>query len=357
METNSETFPCFIKADSANALIRNLIHKVYEQGEDLISPSISPNSGTKTREVLNVQATLSNPRARLFTSHIKEDLFNPGLAVAKFFYLLSGSNRIEDIAFYTKGAKKYTDDGIIMPGAHGHRIFYPAVGINQFDTCAELLQEWENTKRAAITIYQPEDCGRKTKDIPCIMSIVFSARKGKLHTTVYMRANEVYKILPYDLFEFTMFAELMAVCTGFELGYYHHISTSMHIRGEEAIKEAPIVLNEKILSKNMDSMPSETKDLRLSLIQQENLIRKKVTFASVDNMYDLIQEIATQNHSYWADLLIVLSIQGFFCTHTLSEMDSFISGLELPASFLVSCELKKYSQKCLASSSETPNKI
>ncbi|MFE1745676.1 thymidylate synthase [Coleofasciculus sp. H7-2] len=357
METNSEIFPWFIESDSANGLIRNLIHSVCERGEDLISPSISPNSGTRTREVLNVQATLSNPRARLFTSHIKEDLFNPGLAVAKFFYLLSGSNRIEDIAFYTKGAQKYTDDGIIMPGAHGYRIFYPVVGINQFDACAELLREWENTKRAAITLYQPEDCGRKTKDIPCIMSIVFSARKGKLHTTVYMRANEVYQILPYDLFEFTMFAEFMAVCTDFELGYYHHISTSMHIRGEEAIKEAPTLLNEKITSKNMAPMPIETKKLRLSLIQQENQIRKKVAFTGADKMYSLIQEITAQNHSYWADLLVALSIQGFFCTHTLTEMKDFISSLELPTNFLVSCELKDFSQKRLARLSEALNKI
>ncbi|CBN58807.1 MULTISPECIES: thymidylate synthase [Kamptonema] len=332
-------------AGSANQLIRNLIFSVDKYGEDFTEPENSPSSGRINREFLNIQSILTNPRDRLFNSQIKPEIFNPSLAVAKFFYLLSGSNQIEDIAFYSNGARRYTDDGIIMPGAHGSRIFYPVVGIDQFEASAHLIREKKSSKRVTLAIYQPNDCGRKSQDIPCIVSIIFSPRNGKLHTTAYMRANDVYRILCYDLFELTMLAEFMAAYTDIELGYYYHIVTSMHLRGSDDISEAPKLVTEDVFSKSMPSMPKITAGCRLSLVQQEAGIRKKVGFFSISQIYNMIDKITQNNHPYWSDLLITLAIQGFFMTHSVEEVQELLNSLVLPSIFLVSNQHNEYMQK------------
>ncbi len=332
-------------AGSANQLIRNLIFSVDKYGENFIEPKNSPSSGRVNREFLNIQSVLTNPRDRLFTSQIKPEIFNPSLAVAKFFYLLSGSNKIEDIAFYSKGARRYTDDGIVMPGSHGSRIFYPVVGIDQFEASAHLIREQKSSKRVTLAIYQPNDCGRKSRDIPCIVSITFSPRNGKLHTTAYMRANDVYRILCYDLFEFTMLAEFMAAYADIELGYYYHIVTSMHLRGSDDIAEAPKLVSENVFCQSMPPMPKITGGCRLSLIQQESEVRKKVGVLNISQTYDMIDKISKNNHPYWSDLLTTLAIQGFFMSHSVAkEVQEFIHSLVLPSIFLVSNQHKKYMQ-------------
>jgi thymidylate synthase len=44
-----------------------------------------------------------------------------------------------------------------------------------------------------------------------------------------MRSNDVFLGLPYDVFNFTMLQELMAVELGIELGSYIHFAASLHL--------------------------------------------------------------------------------------------------------------------------------
>lgn len=44
-----------------------------------------------------------------------------------------------------------------------------------------------------------------------------------------MRSNNVWTLLPYNIFEFTLLAEFMAADLGVALGTYHHHAVSMHL--------------------------------------------------------------------------------------------------------------------------------
>jgi len=48
-----------------------------------------------------------------------------------------------------------------------------------------------------------------------------------------MRSNNAWFLLPYNIFEFTLFGEVIASETGLSLGTYHHFAVSMHLYEED----------------------------------------------------------------------------------------------------------------------------
>lgn len=88
-----------------------------------------------------------------------------------------------------------------------------------------------NTKRAAAALFPPYTGHETSVDVACCLGIVFVPRSGTLEASVIMRANDALRLLPYNLFEFSMLAELVARLTGLEAGTCRHFAVSMHLRG------------------------------------------------------------------------------------------------------------------------------
>src|SRR5258708_40086483 len=185
-----------IVADSADRLVRSVIKLIILTGNTWKTHPASHGRATPVREVRNLTAVLVEPRHRCSASKAFPDLFNPGLAAARFLYMLSGSNRLNDIEFYTDGVGAFTDDGITLAGsAYGQRIFNSRPGLDQVERCVDLINSRPNTKRAAMAVYLPEDCGRSSADVPCCLAVVLQPRGRKLSGTGVMRANDALKLL------------------------------------------------------------------------------------------------------------------------------------------------------------------
>jgi hypothetical protein len=256
---------------------------------------------------------------------------NPGLAVARFFFMLSGSDRLEDIAFYSGGARRFTDDGLTMPGSsYGHRIFCPEVGVNQFEAAASLMGIRPNTRRAAIAIYQPLDCGRPSNDIPCSMGMVLSPRGSRLHATALMRANNALRLLSYNIFEFTLLVEFMAAQTGQDLGSYHHFAVSMHIL-ESDLSTARRVIDETVRATPMSPMPKVGREFRARLVREELQLKQQVPFLTPAKLAGVVRELASEYQPYWADLLITVALYGFYVTHAYRDLQPIIQADERSA--------------------------
>ncbi|MCH9643634.1 MAG: thymidylate synthase [Gammaproteobacteria bacterium] len=332
-----------IRGDSANELVRKTLRQLGEQGETYTSNERSHNANKPILELLNCHLELDNPYHRLAYSDNLPGFFNPGLGVARFIYMISGSDKMNDIAFYTGGVKPYSDDNISVPGSsYGHRIFYPSIGLDQFENAATLIRERRNTKRAAIAVYQPQDCGRTTNDMPCCLNIVFSPRGERLHASVIMRANDAFSVLCYNIFEFTLFFEFFANYTNMTLGTYSHFSVSMHVRGKR-IEDIPLIDYERVHSLPMHKMPLVDKTTRKSLIDEEFNIKKAIMSQKESVIFNAAERIVNTYEPYWADMLITLLAQGTFVNFSKDFSYKMICELNLSGRYYLAHHYLRFS--------------
>lgn len=184
--------------DNVAAYLR-LISIVMRMGEP-VSPRGKPTieMPAPTDCTINARFPLIDPPGRKL-SH--------GFAFAEALWILEGRNDVEPLAKYAPSMREFSNDGVTLDGAYGPRIK------EQIEYVVRTLHENPDTRQAGLTIWTPNP--RKSKDIPCTVSLWFYIRGGKLKTVAFMRSSDLWLGLPYDLFSFSCVAH--SVC-----GRYNH---------------------------------------------------------------------------------------------------------------------------------------
>lgn len=114
--------------------------------------------------------------------------------VAEAHWILSGDDKLND--FIRKNLEKYSDDGLKMYGAYGVPF------LEQLNNALYRLEEDIYTRQAVMTIWHRNP--GISKDIPCTVAMQWICRMGVLHCNVFMRSQDAWLGLPYDLFNFSM---------------------------------------------------------------------------------------------------------------------------------------------------------
>ena len=185
------------------------------------APIVSTRIG-RTKELLNPVIVLENPRKRLFFSNRRS--FNLAYALVESTMLFSQNSDVRTFASYNKRMSSYSDDGEKINSAYGQYI-EPYLG-----KLVEKLSTDSNTRQACLRIYDSHyGVVDVTKDVPCTLNLHFLIRDGKLNLTVYMRSNDLFWGLQYDLFMFTVLQEVIANSLGLEPGVYIHCPSSLHV--------------------------------------------------------------------------------------------------------------------------------
>lgn len=154
--------------------------------------------GKLTREL--PQRTISvNMQAPVL--RVSRRQLNYRFMAAEAFWILSGSDRVADIAPYNSRIAEFSDDGETFFGAYGPKI------IDQLPFVIAKLQEDPMSRQAGLTIWREKP--RATKDVPCTVAIFFSIRDGKLNCHVFMRSSDLWLGLPYDTFNFSMLSHYL----------------------------------------------------------------------------------------------------------------------------------------------------
>ncbi|WP_112136078.1 thymidylate synthase [Glycomyces dulcitolivorans] len=190
--------------------------------------------GMKTREILDVGMTLTNPRARLLSATPGRRL-NPAFAAAEAVWVLSGSDD-PWIYTYNQRLKHYTDNGVLL-GAYGPRMRSWHGEVDQLRRVVEILKSDPDSRRATIQLYDPAKDAGGHKDVPCTLNMRFLVRDGALHMFTSMRGQDVWIGLPYDLHLYTVIHELVAGWLKVALGHLHHHVASLHLY-EEHLEQA-----------------------------------------------------------------------------------------------------------------------
>ncbi len=91
----------------------------------------------------------------------------------------------------------------------------------------------KDSRRAYLNILIEEDKAildvDTTHEYPCTIGIHFMVRENILHAVVNMRSNNIFSVLPYDVYNFTRLQIDLALKMGFDLGFYTHFINSCHI--------------------------------------------------------------------------------------------------------------------------------
>ena len=120
---------------------------------------------------------------------------------AEAYWILTADETVAGIAPWNPRIADFSDDGKVFYGAYGPRIH------EQLNYVLNKLLEDPDTRQAGLTIWRPNP--PPTRDPPCTITIFFGLRGGLLNTHVFMRSNDQWLGLPYDVFNFSMLAHLV----------------------------------------------------------------------------------------------------------------------------------------------------
>jgi thymidylate synthase len=141
-------------------------------------------------------------------------------------WYLSGSNKVADIGPYAKMWYALTDDGETVNSAYGYRIFHK-FGFDQLQYCIDKLKSNPYDRQCVIHI--KEASNTPTKDTPCTCLLQFTCENGMLNLHTYMRSNDIWLGLPYDMAFFTVLLQIVANEIGMYVGRYYHTVGDLHL--------------------------------------------------------------------------------------------------------------------------------
>lgn len=295
--------------------------------------SLSTGSGKSFTELLNYSFRITNPAMRL-VHHRKKSLNLPS-AIARFLWMMAGNDRLHDIAFYEEKVRFFSDDGIAVPGSnYGQRILRPRPGLNQLEAIIRRLKENPCSRRAAISIYHPEDAVRESKDIPCAFGLFYQIRNGELHATTIMRSNNAFVLLPYNLFEFSLLAEAIACETNSRLGTLTYFASSMHLFEGDLAKAREIVSEQEgaYVGPQMNAMPGTPAPLAQirDLVILEAELRHGSAGITHKNIEDWISRPDKTLHPYWRQFYYLLLVHILTRSKNGTALESVYSVLDAP---------------------------
>ena len=237
---------------------------------------ISPRKGA-AREIIGGTFKLENPRDRCLLSPARG--FNVFQAVGHWLWIMAGRMDLPSINYYNPRAPTFSADLRKLDGAYGPRLFGLGV-LNQIPHIIDLVTKNPDTRRAVASVYIPEfDSSRTTvqgreDEVPCTIAMQFLPRGGSLNMIVFMRSQDAFGVLPYDLFIFTLIQEFIAKSTKSEMGNYNLHAGSMHyyLRDEARVQE--VLTEPPVAAPIMPAMPDGSQDEFLKkVLELEEAIR------------------------------------------------------------------------------------
>lgn len=123
-------------------------------------------------------------------------------------------------------------DGDSFHGSYGARIR------NQMIHVEEKLKQDHQTRQAIATLWDGKlDNIPDMADYPCTIALQFEFDGGTLCMNTFMRSNDAWLGLPYDMFQFTQLQFSLAKALNVPAGTYRHIALSLHLY-EENLEDA-----------------------------------------------------------------------------------------------------------------------
>lgn len=146
------------------------------------------------------------------------------IAAAEALQLIAGYATPKLMFAIAPQFRDYAENGRLH-GAYGARIK------TQIPAAIEKLHNDMGSRQAVVTLWDEYLDNRPGhKDYPCTVALQFEVDEtGRLCMNVFMRSNDVWLGLPYDLFQFSQLHLTMATSMQLVPGWYRHTTMSLHV--------------------------------------------------------------------------------------------------------------------------------
>ena len=156
---------------------------------------------------------------------------NPFFTLLEAIWMIAGRNDVEFVKRFNSRMGDFSDDGVRLNGAYGHR-WRRRFGVDQLVTIIHHLQKNPESRRAVLTMWgvaQDLSVIDRSKDVCCNSHVYFDLRGGKLNMTVCCRSNDaVWGCYGANAVHFSFLQEFMAHALDSDVGVYRQFSNNLH---------------------------------------------------------------------------------------------------------------------------------
>ncbi|MBT2483091.1 MULTISPECIES: thymidylate synthase [unclassified Microbacterium] len=183
--------------------------------------------GQSTRELRARLIEIKDIRARyVVVPHRHNNVF---ASIAESMWVISGRNDLGYLGAYLKRAHEFSDDGTTWRAGYGPRL-RDWNGIDQLAEVVAILRADPSSRRAVVSIFDPDRDFVSSNDIPCNNWLHFLIRDGRLDLHIAARSTDIWwGFSGINAFEWTLLLEMMAHWLDQEPGRLVFFSSSIHL--------------------------------------------------------------------------------------------------------------------------------
>ena len=206
----------------------NANHAFNSLRADIIDKGI-PFANTKA--LFNIGFYLQNPLDNKITN--KERNWKEEYAEAEWQWYLSGDRNIKKLGdIYGKIPpiwERMADHNGNVNSNYG----WQWLRNDQYEYIIDKLKFENDTRHAAISIYDCKENLDYENDTPCTYAVQFTIINDKLCMSVYMRSNDLWYGFCNDQYCFSMLQKKVAEDVNKDIGWYYHHAHNMHLYNDK----------------------------------------------------------------------------------------------------------------------------
>ena len=184
-----------------------------------------------TKALFNIGFTIEDPTNKVITN--KERNWNEEYAAAEWAWYLSGNPRISALGeLYGKIPpiwRRMADENGEVNSNYG----YQWKRNDQLENVINMLKRNNETRQAAISIYDGKAIHQYATDTPCTYAVQFTIVQSKLYMSVYMRSNDLWYGFCNDQYQFASLQEMVAERLNLPVGTYYHHAHNLHLYNDK----------------------------------------------------------------------------------------------------------------------------
>lgn len=184
-----------------------------------------------TKALFNIGFTIEDPTNKVITN--KERNWNEEYAAAEWAWYLSGDPRISALGeLYGKIPpiwRRMADENGEVNSNYG----YQWKRNDQLENVINMLKRNNETRQAAISIYDGKAIHQYATDTPCTYAVQFTIVQSKLYMSVYMRSNDLWYGFCNDQYQFASLQEMVAERLNLPVGTYYHHAHNLHLYNDK----------------------------------------------------------------------------------------------------------------------------
>jgi thymidylate synthase len=210
--------------DTASNAFHSLYWRIVRDGVDF--------AGTKA--LFNVGFEMKFPAHNAIHNGKVKRNWSQEYAEAEWQWYLSGDRNIAKLGeLYGKVPaiwKRMADTDGNVNSNYGWQWYYRN---EQLRKVINILKQNNNSRQAAISIYDGKEIDEYSNDTPCTYAIQFTVLNGKLNMSVVMRSNDLWYGFCNDQYQFSNLQMYVAYGLGLPVGTYYHFAHNLHLYNDK----------------------------------------------------------------------------------------------------------------------------